>query len=86
MSVSATYCAGDNKIRLYPSARLDAETYARVKAAGYCWASKQELFVAPRWTPVAEDIAIELAGDIDDEDMNPPFHNGADVAHILHAR
>ena len=71
MIVSATYCIGDNKIRLYPSARLDSETYARVKAAGYCWAPKQELFVAPRWTPAAEGIAIELAGDIDDEDMTP---------------
>jgi protein-L-isoaspartate O-methyltransferase len=68
---SATYCAGDNKLRLYPSARLDRETYDRVRAAGYIWAPKQELFVAPRWTPTAEDIALELAGDIDDEDMTP---------------
>jgi protein-L-isoaspartate O-methyltransferase len=68
---TATYCAGDNRIRLYPSARLDRETYDRVRAAGFAWAPKQELFVAPRWTPAAEDIAIELAGDIDDEDMAP---------------
>ena len=32
---SATYSAEDDKIRLRASSRLDAETYARVKAAGY---------------------------------------------------
>ena len=30
----ATYSPEDNKLRLYPDERLDAETYARVKAAG----------------------------------------------------
>ena len=65
---SAAYDPGDNKIRLRASARLDAETYDRVKAAGYSWAPKQELFVAPMWTPGREDLAIELAGEIGDED------------------
>ena len=44
---TSTYPPEDNKIRIYPFARLDSETYERVKAAGYKWAPKQELFVAP---------------------------------------
>ena len=68
-SYTATYSPEDNKIRLYASARLDAETYARLKAAGFQWAPKQELFVAPKWTPAREDIAVELAGDIEAEEM-----------------
>jgi tRNA A58 N-methylase Trm61 len=50
--------------------RLDAETYAQVKAAGFKWAPKQELFVAPAWTPDREDLLIELCGEIDDEDTS----------------
>lgn len=65
---SATYSAEDNKLRLYASSRLDAETYARVKAAGFKWAPKQELFVAPMWTPAREDLCIELAGEIEAEE------------------
>ncbi len=68
MSYTATYSPDDNKIRLYASTRLDPETYARVKAAGFAWAPKQDLFVAPMWTPAREDLAVELAGDLEDED------------------
>ncbi|MCD0253077.1 DUF3560 domain-containing protein [Xanthomonas campestris pv. campestris] len=64
----ATYSPEDNKIRLYPVARLDAETYAMVKGAGFIWAPKQSLFVAPMWTPAREDLALKLCGDIGDED------------------
>lgn len=67
---SATYSPDDNKLRLYSTARLDAETYARVKAAGFRWAPKQELFVAPMWTPERADLLVELCGDIDDEDTS----------------
>lgn len=67
---TATYSPDDNKIRLYASARLDPETYARVKAAGFAWAPKQGLFVAPAWSPSREDLARELAGEIDDEDTS----------------
>ena len=67
---TATYSPEDNKLRLYPFARLDSETYARLKAAGFSWAPKQELFVAPMWTPEREDLLFELAGDIDDEDTS----------------
>lgn len=70
MVITATYSPEDNKLRLYASARLDAETYARVKAAGFKWAPKQELFVAPAWSPEREDLALELAGEIGDEDTS----------------
>ena len=70
MTYTATYSPDDNKLRLYASTRLDAETYARVKAAGFKWAPKQELFVAPAWTPDREDLLLELAGEIDDEDRS----------------
>jgi SAM-dependent methyltransferase len=68
--ITATYSPDDNKIRLYASTRLNAETYARVKAAGFAWAPRQQLFVAPAWTPAREDLAIELAGEIGDEDTS----------------
>jgi hypothetical protein len=68
MEYTATYSPQDNKIRLTASERLDAETYDRVKAAGYKWAPKQGTFIAPMWTPAREDLAIELAGIIQDED------------------
>lgn len=69
VTITATYSPEDNKLRLYASARLDAETFARVKEAGFVWAPRQELFVAPKWTPQREDLAAELAGDIEPEEM-----------------
>lgn len=65
--LSATYSPEDNKLRLYATSRLSKELYARVKAAGFKWAPKQELFVCPRWNPQAEDLLLELCGEIDDE-------------------
>lgn len=62
--IGATYSAEDNKLRLYPAHRLDAEIYQLVRAAGFKWAPKQRLFVAPKWTPEREDLCIELAGEI----------------------
>lgn len=67
---TASYSVEDNKLRLYPFARLSAEVYERVKSAGFTWAPKQELFVAGRWTPEREDLLIELCGEIDDEDYS----------------
>lgn len=67
-SYRATYSPDDNKLRLYALHRLDEDTYARVKDAGFKWAPKQALFVAPAWTPYREDLLISLAGDIEDED------------------
>ncbi len=68
MTYTATYSPEDNKLRLYASERLDAETYAKVKKAGFSWAPQQKLFYAPMWTPQREDLCIELAGEIGDED------------------
>ena len=70
MTYTATYSPEDNKLRLYSVSRLDPETYARVKAAGFIWAPKQGLFVAPAWSPGREDLLIELAGEIGDEDTS----------------
>src|SRR5688572_639989 len=67
---TATYSPDDNKLRLYPAHRLSAEDYARIRAAGFKWAPKQELFVAPKWTPEREDLLIEWCGEIDDEDQS----------------
>jgi predicted RNA methylase len=64
---TATYSTEDNKLRLYTASRLDSETYAMVKAAGFSWAPKQQFFVAPMWTPSREDLLIQLAGEIEDE-------------------
>lgn len=70
MNFTATYSPDDNKIRLYASSRLPPELYARVRAAGFIWAPKQDLFVAPMWTPGRADLAEELAGEIGDEDKS----------------
>src|ERR1019366_2687158 len=70
MTMTATYSPEDNKLRLYPLSRLPKELYERVRAAGLIWAPKQELFVAPAWTPGREDLLIELCGEIDDEDKS----------------
>jgi phospholipid N-methyltransferase len=66
--VTATYSPDDNKLRISCAARFDRATYDRLRAAGYGWAPKQQQFIAPMWTPAREDLAIELAGSIDDED------------------
>lgn len=68
--MDATYDPADNKIRLRAAARLPKELYLRVKAAGFAWAPRQELFVAPAWSPEREDLALELCGEIGDEDTS----------------
>lgn len=67
---TATYSPDDNKLRLYPSTRLDQNTYERVKSAGFKWAPRQGLFVASMWTPCREDLLLELRGEIGDEDKS----------------
>jgi hypothetical protein len=66
-NITATYSPEDNKLRLYPSERLSEEVFQRVKDAGFRWAPRQELFVAPSWSVSREDLAMELAGDIEPE-------------------
>jgi protein-L-isoaspartate O-methyltransferase len=70
MQHTATYSPEDNKLRLYPAHRLDAEDYAKVRGAGFIWAPKQELFVAPAWSPGREDLLTEMCGEIGDEDTS----------------
>jgi hypothetical protein len=65
----ATHDPSDDKLRLRASSRLDAETYARVKAAGFGWAPKQDLFYAV-WSPAREDLLVELAATFDDEETS----------------
>lgn len=67
---TATYSPEDNKLRITPFSRLDAEIYAEVKAAGYRWAPKQGIFVAPMWTPSRYDLAVKLCGNVGDEDTS----------------
>lgn len=72
----ATYEPESNKLRIYPEGvRVDSvltETeYSAFKGAGYRWASKQECFVCPSWSPSAEDWALELCEEIEDEDYSP---------------
>jgi len=69
-SYTATYSPDDNKLRLYSVARLQRDVYERVNGAGFRWAPKQNLFVAPMWTPEREDVLLELCGDIGDEDQS----------------
>jgi protein-L-isoaspartate O-methyltransferase len=68
--MTATYSPEDNKLRLYSTVRLDQSTYERIKAAGFGWAPKQDLFVAPMWTPARADLLVELCGEIGDEDTS----------------
>src|SRR5580698_7494424 len=68
--MTATYSPEDNKLRLFSISRLPKDVYERVRAAGFKWAPKQELFVAPAWTPEREDSLTELAGEIGDEDTS----------------
>ena len=65
--VEATYSPEDNKLRLYSVTKLDGDTYELVKNAGFKWAPKQELFVAPSWTPAREDFCLAIAGEIEPE-------------------
>lgn len=68
--MNATYSPEDNKLRLYAVSRLDEELYQRVRAAGFKWAPKQELWVAPMWTPERAALLVELCGEIGDEDTS----------------
>lgn len=67
---TGTYSPDDNKLRIYSLRRLDEATYNRAEDLGFRWAPKQELFVAPMWTPAREDFVLELCGDISDEDKS----------------
>lgn len=67
----ATYCPEDNKLRFYPDWSDGDFEKEDLKAAGYRWASKQECYVCPRWTPTAEDAALDYVLEIEDETYSP---------------
>jgi hypothetical protein len=66
----ATYSPDDNKLRFYAPCRLTPTEYAEAKSCGFSWAPKQQLFVAPAWTPAREDLLLRWAGEIEDEDTS----------------
>lgn len=68
-TISVTYSPDDDKLRLSAAHQLDDETFKRVKANGFSWAPRQKVFFAI-WTPEREDLALELAGEIKDEDSS----------------
>lgn len=65
---NGTYSPEDNKLRLYADVRIDAADWATMKANGWKWAPKQELFFA-FWSISNEDFLLALAGDIMPEEM-----------------
>lgn len=69
--LGATYAPEDNKLRLYNygAERLDKPTYDRIWQAGFRWAPKQKLFVAPSWTPARLRLLVELCGSVEPEDQ-----------------
>ena len=70
---TATYSPQDDKIRLYFAFRIDKAEWNRLKALGFSWCMKQKeaggCDMAAVWSVRREDAALELAGEIDDEDQ-----------------
>lgn len=66
---SCTYDPADDKLRMSACSRLPADDYAKIKAAGFSWAPKQEVFYAI-WTPARESLMLSWCGEIDDEDTS----------------
>lgn len=75
MTYEATFSPEDNKLRLKVDVWLDSDEWQRLKDAGFRSAPKQAanegyeglFFVS--WSPGREDLCIELAGDIEPEDV-----------------
>jgi hypothetical protein len=70
---SATYSPQDDKLRLYFAFRIPRDQWDALRAAGFVWCQKQAetggCDMAAVWSPDREDMALELAGEIDDEDQ-----------------
>lgn len=75
--IEATYNPEDNKLRLRSDSRIDQTTFAAARALGFMWAPKQELLVAPAWTPEREDFALSVA---DDGEIHPDDETTEDRA------
>jgi hypothetical protein len=69
-TMRGTYSFEDNKLRLYSSLSLDEQTFQRIKNAGFKWAPRQKLFVAPMWTPSRFNLLLELCGEIENEEQS----------------
>lgn len=66
----ATYSPEDDKIRLYfDGVRIPRDEWDRLKAAGFSWTMKQASDMVAHWSPNREDLALEYAGVIEDEDQ-----------------
>jgi len=76
---SATYSPQDDKIRLYLGFRIPKDEWNRLKSAGFSWTMKQVSDLVGMWSPEREDIALELCGEIGDEDQ-PREERAADRA------
>ncbi len=66
----ATYCPEDDKIRLYVG-RVPREEYLALRDAGYTSTPKQDCDFVATWTVRRENIALDYAGMIGDEDQSP---------------
>jgi len=64
---AATYSPEDNKLRITAAYRLPEDLYKEFKETGFRWAPKQEIFIAPMWTPAREDFCLKVAGSIEAE-------------------
>lgn len=67
---SATYSVENNTIYLTASERDTTEMFERLKAAGFQWIRGSNRFRAAGWSPAKMDLALELAGDVEDDDMS----------------
>ncbi|MDL2342538.1 DUF3560 domain-containing protein [Deinococcus sp. MIMF12] len=63
---TAVYNLDDDTLRWSPGARLDADEYARTRAAGFKWWRSSEAWVA-RWTTRREDFLLEFVEEIGHE-------------------
>lgn len=75
----ATYSPEDNKIRLYLAYKIGRDHFNKLREAGFVWTPKQNSSLSGVWTPDREDIALNLAGYIGDEDQ-PVAERAADRA------
>lgn len=66
----ATYSPEDDKIRLYfDGVRIPRDEWDRLKSAGFSWTMKQASDMVAHWSPNREDLALEYADTIEDEDQ-----------------
>lgn len=75
----ATYSPEDDKIRLYFDGRIPKDEWDRLKAAGFSWTMKQASDMVAHWSVEREDIALDMCGEIGDEDT-PRAERAADRA------